>query len=106
MIETFEPVGAHDARLARGAALGSQLLAAFNEAGVVAAGDLHVATTVADLVGELDETVRLAVALTVGAVRAGSAAVRAIQSGFLRYYAALLLVGVTGLGLYFLIAAS
>ena len=41
-----------------------------------------------------------------GAVRAGSAAVRAIQSGFLRYYAALLLVGVTGLGLYFLISAS
>jgi NADH-quinone oxidoreductase subunit L len=41
-----------------------------------------------------------------GAVRAGSAAVRAVQSGFLRYYAALLLVGVTGLGLYFLIAAS
>jgi NADH-quinone oxidoreductase subunit L len=40
------------------------------------------------------------------AVRAGSAAVRAVQSGFLRYYAALLLVGVTGLGLYFLIAAS
>jgi len=41
-----------------------------------------------------------------GAVRAGSAAVRALQSGFLRYYAALLLVGVTALGLYFLIAAS
>src|SRR5215218_4836517 len=41
-----------------------------------------------------------------GAVRAGSAAVRAVQSGFLRYYAALLLVGVTSLGLYFLIAAS
>ncbi len=41
-----------------------------------------------------------------GAVRASSAAVRAVQSGFLRYYAALLLVGVTGLGLYFLIAAS
>jgi NADH-quinone oxidoreductase subunit L len=41
-----------------------------------------------------------------GAVRAGSAAVRAVQSGFLRYYAALLLLGVTGLGLYFLIAAS
>jgi NADH-quinone oxidoreductase subunit L len=41
-----------------------------------------------------------------GAVRAGSAAVRAVQSGFLRYYAALLLVGVTGLGLYFLISAS
>jgi NADH-quinone oxidoreductase subunit L len=41
-----------------------------------------------------------------GAVRAGSAAVRAVQSGFLRYYAALLLVGITGLGLYFLLAAS
>jgi NADH-quinone oxidoreductase subunit L len=41
-----------------------------------------------------------------GAVRAGSAAVRAVQSGFLRYYAALLLFGVTGLALYFLIAAS
>ena len=43
---------------------------------------------------------------TSGAVRAGSAAVRAVQSGFLRYYAALLLLGVTALGLYFLIAAS
>jgi NADH-quinone oxidoreductase subunit L len=41
-----------------------------------------------------------------GAVRAGSAAVRAAQSGFLRYYAALLALGVTVLGLYFLIAAS
>ena len=40
-----------------------------------------------------------------GAVRAGSAAVRAVQTGFLRYYAALLLVGLTGLGLYFLISA-
>jgi NADH-quinone oxidoreductase subunit L len=43
---------------------------------------------------------------TAGAVRAGSAAVRAAQTGFLRYYAALLLLGVTALGLYFLIAAS
>jgi NADH-quinone oxidoreductase subunit L len=41
-----------------------------------------------------------------GAVRAGSAAVRAIQSGFLRYYAALLLLGITALGLYFLVSAS
>jgi len=32
--------------------------------------------------------------------------VRAAQSGFLRYYAALLALGVTALGLYFLIAAS
>jgi NADH-quinone oxidoreductase subunit L len=41
-----------------------------------------------------------------GIVRAGSAAVRAIQSGFLRYYAALLLAGVAALGLYFLVVAS
>lgn len=42
---------------------------------------------------------------TAGAVRAGSAAVRAIQSGFLRYYAALLLLGMCAMGVYFLIAA-
>jgi len=38
-----------------------------------------------------------------GIVRAGSAAVRAVQSGFLRYYAALLVLGVGALGLYFLL---
>lgn len=40
-----------------------------------------------------------------GAVRVLSAAVRGIQSGYLRYYAALLLVGLTGLSAYFLISA-
>jgi NADH-quinone oxidoreductase subunit L len=39
-------------------------------------------------------------------VRAGSAAVRAMQSGFLRAYAALLLVGAGGVILYFLIQSS
>ena len=38
-----------------------------------------------------------------GIVRAGSAAVRAAQSGFVRYYAALLVVGVAGVGFYFLL---
>jgi NADH-quinone oxidoreductase subunit L len=38
-------------------------------------------------------------------VRALSAAVRGVQSGYLRYYAALLLVGLTGMGAYFLISA-
>jgi NADH-quinone oxidoreductase subunit L len=42
---------------------------------------------------------------TSGVVRAGSAAVRAIQSGFLRAYAALLLLGLAALALYFLISA-
>jgi NADH-quinone oxidoreductase subunit L len=43
---------------------------------------------------------------TTSIVRAGSAAVRAIQTGFLRYYAALLLLGGAAVVLYFLIAAS
>ncbi|HUH80297.1 MAG TPA: NADH-quinone oxidoreductase subunit L [Solirubrobacteraceae bacterium] len=40
---------------------------------------------------------------TTGIVRAGSAAVRAVQTGFVRYYAALLIVGVAGVGFYFLL---
>jgi NADH-quinone oxidoreductase subunit L len=40
---------------------------------------------------------------TTGIVRAGSAAVRAAQSGFVRYYAALLVLGVAGVGFYFLL---
>jgi NADH-quinone oxidoreductase subunit L len=41
-----------------------------------------------------------------GLVRAGSAAVRAAQTGLLRYYAALLVVGVTGVAFYFLIVST
>jgi NADH-quinone oxidoreductase subunit L len=40
-----------------------------------------------------------------GLVRVLSATVRRLQSGYLRYYATALLVGVTGLGAYFLISA-
>src|SRR3954463_12767130 len=40
-----------------------------------------------------------------GLVGALSQAVRKLQSGYLRYYAALLLVGLSGLGAYFLISA-
>ena len=40
---------------------------------------------------------------TSGAVRAGSAAVRAVQTGFLRYYAALIVVGMIAVTAYFLI---
>jgi NADH-quinone oxidoreductase subunit L len=43
---------------------------------------------------------------TTGLARAGSSAVRALQTGFLRAYAALLLLGVAALALYFLISAS
>jgi NADH-quinone oxidoreductase subunit L len=40
-----------------------------------------------------------------GVVKASSSAVRAIQTGLLRSYTALLLVGLTGVGLYFLLSA-
>ena len=43
---------------------------------------------------------------TVGIVRAGSAAVRRLQTGFVRYYAAALVVGLSGIALYFLISSS
>jgi NADH-quinone oxidoreductase subunit L len=40
---------------------------------------------------------------TTSLVRAGSASVRAVQTGLLRYYAALVVLGVAALGLYFLL---
>ena len=42
----------------------------------------------------------------VGAVRAGSAAVRRAQTGFLRYYAAAMIACLAGVALYFLISSS
>jgi NADH-quinone oxidoreductase subunit L len=41
-----------------------------------------------------------------GIVRAGSAAVRRAQTGFVRYYAALVVVGLSALALYFLITST
>ena len=41
-----------------------------------------------------------------GAVRAGTSLARAIQSGYLRAYALLLVTGLAGLGLYFLLVSS
>jgi NADH-quinone oxidoreductase subunit L len=41
-----------------------------------------------------------------GVVRAGTSFARAIQTGYLRAYALLLLLGLSGLGLYFLIVSS
>jgi NADH-quinone oxidoreductase subunit L len=41
----------------------------------------------------------------VGAVRAGSAAVRRAQTGFLRYYAAAVILGLSAVALYFLIVS-
>ena len=43
---------------------------------------------------------------TIGLVRACSAAVRRLQTGFLRYYAAAMLIGVFGMALYFLISST
>ena len=43
---------------------------------------------------------------TQGTIRGGSGFVRAVQSGFVRSYALLLLVGFAGLALYFLLQSS
>ena len=43
---------------------------------------------------------------TLGVVRACSAAVRRAQTGFVRYYAAAVLVGISCIALYFLISAT
>jgi NADH-quinone oxidoreductase subunit L len=42
----------------------------------------------------------------VGVVRAGSAVVRRAQTGFLRFYVAAMIVGLSGVALYFLISSS
>ena len=57
-----------DVRLARGA---SGLLLEFNDAGVLAAADVHVASRLAGLVSEEDDSVVLAAALAVRAPRIG-----------------------------------
>jgi exodeoxyribonuclease V alpha subunit len=72
MTELFEPIGDHDRRLALAA---TGLLGDLNRAGVLEAGDVHVALRVGDLGGERDERVLLAVALAVRAVRSGSVCV-------------------------------
>ncbi|MGQ0847272.1 MAG: exodeoxyribonuclease V subunit alpha [Sporichthyaceae bacterium] len=56
------------------------LLRAFNEAGVINAADVHVATTLGRLVGEPDETVLLAAALTVRSTRMGSVVLDLMQA--------------------------
>jgi exodeoxyribonuclease V alpha subunit len=69
MSEIFEPVDAHDRDLALAA---TGLLGRFNAAGVLTAADVHVAANLGRVVGEHDESVLLAVALAVRAVRHGS----------------------------------
>ncbi|WP_285103493.1 exodeoxyribonuclease V subunit alpha [Promicromonospora sp. MEB111] len=71
-IERWTSDDPHDARRALGA---TGLLRTFNDAGVLTAADVHVARRTADVVGEDDEAVRLAVALAVRAVRQGSVCV-------------------------------
>lgn len=63
------PEDPFDHRVAQGA---EGLLATFNLAGVLDASDVHVASRLADMAGETDPEVVLAVALTVRAVRGGS----------------------------------
>lgn len=68
-VDRWDP---HDVRIARSA---TGLLREFNQAEVLTAGDVHVAARLADLAGEPDGQVRLAVALAVRGVRGGSVCV-------------------------------
>jgi exodeoxyribonuclease V alpha subunit len=72
VIDLWDTEDASDARWARGA---TGLLADFNAAGVLTSADIHVATRTAELAGEADDEVRLAVALAVRAARQGSVCV-------------------------------
>jgi exodeoxyribonuclease V alpha subunit len=67
--ETADPLSCHVATGASG------LLRAFNDAGVLDAADVHVAQRITALGDEPDETVALAVALAVRALRGGSVCV-------------------------------
>ncbi len=69
MTEIWETTDAADARFALGA---TGVLGEFNAAGVLTAGDVHVARTLGLVAGERDEGVLLAVALACRAVRSGS----------------------------------
>ncbi|GGD12503.1 exodeoxyribonuclease V subunit alpha [Nocardioides daphniae] len=69
MSDVFIPTGTHDPRLVRSE---HGLLARFNEAGVITAGDVHVARALGEIGQERDPDVLLAVALTCRAVRSGS----------------------------------
>ena len=62
----------HDRRLALGAV---DVLADFNQADVLAAADVHVASRLGAMLGETDQQVLLAAALAVRAVRQGSVCV-------------------------------
>jgi exodeoxyribonuclease V alpha subunit len=71
-----EPVEGHASTTSAGRSLlvqgASGLLSVFNEAGILNAADVHTAKTVCRIGHEADETVRLALALTVRALRNGS----------------------------------
>jgi len=72
VLERWESDDPLDARYARGA---TGLLAAFNQARVLTAADVRVATRLAELTAEPSDEVRLAVALAVRALRQGSVCV-------------------------------
>ncbi len=71
-MSALDAVGSHDARYVRRA---TGMLRTFNEAGVLAAADVHVALRLAQLAQEENESALLAAALAVRAPRLGSVCV-------------------------------
>jgi exodeoxyribonuclease V alpha subunit len=74
--EIVIPDDPFDVRLALGA---TAALRAFNQAGVLSAADVHVAVRLAELGGEPNELVRLAIAFAVRGVRSGSVCIDMAQ---------------------------
>jgi exodeoxyribonuclease V alpha subunit len=74
--EIVIPDDPFDVRLALGA---TGALRAFNQAGVLSAADVHVAVRLAELGGEPNELVRLAIAFAVRGVRSGSVCIDMAQ---------------------------
>jgi exodeoxyribonuclease V alpha subunit len=73
MLDRWSSEDAYDARSASTA---TGALASFNAAGVLSSADVHVAERVCGIVGDTDDEIRLAVALTVRAIRHGSVCLR------------------------------
>ncbi|HET6965507.1 MAG TPA: exodeoxyribonuclease V subunit alpha [Acidimicrobiales bacterium] len=71
----IDPTDAGDPNLVQGDLCGFELLRPFNQAGVLAAADVHAAIRLARMAGSTDEEVALAAALAVRAPRVGHVSV-------------------------------
>ena len=67
--------------------------------------DIGSALAMRDLLGELRQG-GVVTGGPLGVVRAGSVAVRRVQTGYLRYYAAAMIIGMSAVAAYFLLSST